>query len=260
MKQAFSIIEVAAVVGITPEVARALVSLVFGQPRDVLSVSELEVLREAHGLVQQRSAARARIVQTLGEVRAELPVEQPLSAVTLVREEEGIVIGHGSRRWNAESGQALLDLGPSPSPAVSQVGARGDAEALFAHASALEASDLEAALTTYSEALAANPHHADAHVNFGRLLHQRGQLREAEAHYVAALVSRPGDGTATFNLAVVLEDLGRADEAITRYREAIELDPHCVDAYFNLSRLYERKGEKLAALRHLKDYKRLSGN
>ena len=95
-------------------------------------------------------------------------------------------------------------------------------------------------------------------MNLGRLLHQQGRLHEAEAHYVAALVSRPTDATACFNLAVVLEDLGRIDDAIARYRETLELDPNGVDAYFNLSRLYEKKGEKVAALRNLKDYRRLS--
>ncbi|MGV3621481.1 MAG: tetratricopeptide repeat protein, partial [Archangium sp.] len=68
----------------------------------------------------------------------------------------------------------------------------------------------------------------------------------------------PPDTTATFNLAVVLEDLGRLDDSIARYQEVLELDPSVSDAYFNLARLYEKKGEKVAALRHLKDYRRLS--
>jgi tetratricopeptide (TPR) repeat protein len=139
------------------------------------------------------------------------------------------------------------------------VDAQTDAQTLFAAAVRLEENDSASALAAYAEAVAADPHHADAHVNLGRLLHQQGRLREAEAHYVAALVSRPTDATACFNLAVVLEDLGRIDDAIARYRETLELDPHVVDAYFNLSRLYEKKGEKVAAIRNLKDYRRLSG-
>jgi Flp pilus assembly protein TadD len=75
---------------------------------------------------------------------------------------------------------------------------------------------------------------------------------------VAALVARPTDVTATFNLAVLLDDLGRVDDAIARYQQVIELAPSHVDAYFNLSRLYERRGEKVAAIRHLKDYRRLT--
>ncbi|MBK7860646.1 MAG: tetratricopeptide repeat protein [Archangiaceae bacterium] len=126
------------------------------------------------------------------------------------------------------------------------------ADASYEQACSLEDQDPTGAIDRYLEAVAANPKHADAHVNLGRLLHTRGRLREAEAHYVAALVVRPDDATAIFNLAVVLEDLGRHDDAVTRYQEAIAADPQCVDAYFNLARLYEKKGEKIAAIRHPK--------
>jgi tetratricopeptide (TPR) repeat protein len=133
------------------------------------------------------------------------------------------------------------------------------ADDAFERACRLEENAPADAIDGYLQAVALNPLHADAHVNVGRMLHTRGRLREAEAHYVAALVARPDDATATFNLAVVLDDLGRADEAMTRYQHALSLDPSCVDAYFNLARLYEKKGEKLAAIRHLKDYRRLRG-
>lgn len=158
----------------------------------------------------------------------------------------------------ANNGQQLLLFDGAPRAVTSHPVLPRDADALFASAVQLEVSDAAGALEAYAEAVAADPHHADAHVNLGRLLHQQGRLREAQAHYVAALVSRPTDATACFNLAVVLEDLGRVDDAIERYREALELDPLGVDAYFNLSRLYEQKGEKVAALRNLKDYRRLS--
>ena len=59
-------------------------------------------------------------------------------------------------------------------------------------------------------------------------------------------------------------DLAQAKQLIAAAKEcgvdAVKLDPHCIDAYFNLSRLYEKKGEKLAAIRHLKDYRRLRGS
>ena len=94
-------------------------------------------------------------------------------------------------------------------------------------------------------------------MNLGRLLHSRGRLREAEAHYVASLVVRPNDCTGPSTSRSSSKIFGRIDEAIERYTEALRLDAGCVDAYFNLSRLYEKKGEKVAALRHLKDYRRL---
>ncbi len=187
MKQAYSVVEVAGLLGLTPVATRQLVESTFGGPRDLISFRDLVTLQNV--------------------------------------------------------GKELVTR---------------DANALFASAMRLEESDPSGALEAYAEAVAADPHHADAHVNLGRLLHQHGRLREAEAHYVAALVSRPTDATACFNLAVVLEDLGRLDDAIARYRETLELDANVVDAYFNLSRLYEKKGEKLAAIRNLKDYARLS--
>ncbi len=161
------------------------------------------------------------------------------------------------RPGGARQGQLDFDQPMRPTtwlpPPVSR-----DAETLFARGVALEADNSPEAVESYTEALAVNPGHADAHVNLGRLLHQRGRFQEAEAHYQAALVTRPDDSTALFNLAVALEDQGRLDEAIATYQQTLEADPACVDAYFNVARLYEKKGEKVAALRHLKDYRRLT--
>lgn len=254
MKHAHSVVEVAGLLGLSTAATRQLVESVFGGPRDVLSFQDLVLLRAA------REVPKSRVSQALSRLRGEMPVDQPLSSVTLQKVGKELVVNAGAAKWNAASGQQLLDLDRSPGRGASwlrPVPTR-DADALFASAVHLEETDAAGALEAYAEAVAADPHHADAHVNLGRLLHQQGRLREAEAHYVAALVSRPTDATACFNLAVVLEDLGRLDDAIARYQETLELDPHVIDAYFNLSRLYEKKGEKLAAIRNLKDYRRLS--
>lgn len=255
---AYSLQQVATLLETTVEGVRSLVELVWGTPRDILSFQDLVLLRTANGLLQRR-LSRARIGRALEKLRRELTASQALSSVALQQEGDEIVAGVGRQRWNAETGQALLDFAqPQRAATWLKAPAQRDADALFARAVAQESEDSGQALQSYVEALAANPMHADAHVNLGRLLHQRGRLKEAEAHYTAALVSRPTDATATFNLAVVLDDEGRLDEAIGRYQEALTLDPSCVDAYFNLARVYERKGEKIAAIRHLKDYRRLS--
>lgn len=230
MRQAYSVQQASGLLGTTPEVVRQLTRTVLGEPRDVLSRHDLDLLREANEGTESYSGGSRGGVATTLDVQG--------------------------RRWTVDTGQGLFDFGavadraPSPSATPSS-------EALFTHAVQLEADAPLDALGAYAEALAADPRHADAHINRGRLLHQRGELQEAEAHYVAALVLRPTDTTATFNLAVVLEDLGRIDEAIARYHETIELDGRCVDAYFNLARLYELKGETMAAIRHFKDYRRL---
>lgn len=166
----------------------------------------------------------------------------------------------GMKRRASSSQLALGFDGPLPANVIPfrRPVRGGDAQALFETATEQETRGSGDATATYAQVVALDPTHADAHINLGRLLHRRGLLKEAEAHYVAALVVRADDPTATFNLAVVLDDQGRDDQAITQYQRALELEPSCVDAYFNLSRLYERKGEKAAAIRHLKDYRRLT--
>jgi tetratricopeptide (TPR) repeat protein len=255
MKQAYTIPEVATQLGAAVPATRALCELVFGEPRDVLSFADLVLLREAYALSKKR-VSKPRIVAAMQQLRA---ATQPRSGAAVVREGRELVVVEGSRTWNAESGQGLLPLvGHQARSSWLRPVSRRDASELHREAVALEATDVERAMETYTDALAVDPFHADAHVNLGRLLHQRRAFTEAEAHYVAALVARPTDVTATFNLAVLLDDLGRADEAIARYQQVIELSPSHVDAYFNLSRLCERRGEKLAAIRHLKDYRRLT--
>jgi tetratricopeptide (TPR) repeat protein len=201
MKRAWTVAEVAKLLGLSAREAKDVVAQTFSEPRDVLSLQDLTRL---------------------------------------------------SATWGAPAqGQQSLDL-------QMRASASGDAERWFKSATRLEDVDPSAALDTYAQAVSANPRHGDAHINLGRLLHQAGKLKEAEQHYGAALSAQPYNATAAFNLAVVLEDLGRWDEAIVRYRQVLELDPHLVDAYFNLSRLYEKKGEKVAAIRHLSDYRRLT--
>lgn len=255
MKHAYTVLEVAGLLSMSPQATRSLIAQVFEGPRDLLSFQDVVLLRTA------KKVPKARITEALQRVKRELPDDAPLSSITLQQVGKELVVNAGASKWNASSGQQLLDLERSPGRGATwlrPVPTR-DADALYAQAVRTEESDPQAAVRLYADAVAADPHHADAHVNLGRLLHQQGRLREAEAHYVAALVARPTDATACFNLAVVLEDLGRVDDAIARYQETLELDPSVSDACFNLARLYEKKGEKVAALRHLKDYRRLSG-
>ncbi|MFT3707553.1 MAG: tetratricopeptide repeat protein [Archangium sp.] len=240
MKHAWTVSEVAVMLGLSPEDTRTLIARVFERPRDLLSFQDLTTIR----------TAAQRGLETL---------LQPPSKTTVQKIGRELVADDGGAKWNAKTGQTLLDLGASRSHWLQVTAPRRDAHQLFASAVSLEETDPPRAIEAYVEAVAADPKHADAHINLGRLLHQCGRLREAEAHYVAALVARPTDTTASYNLAVVLEDLGKLDEAIVRYRETIELDPNVTDAYFNLARLYEKKGEKVSAIRHLKDYRRLIG-
>ena len=131
------------------------------------------------------------------------------------------------------------------------------ADDLYRIAGTLEETDPVHAVHTYRQALALDPGHADAHVNLGRLLHEAGELAEAERHYRATLGLRPDDATAAFNLAVAIEDQGRDDEALEQYERAITIDGRNADAHYNAARLYEKIGKYTAAIRHLRAYREL---
>jgi tetratricopeptide (TPR) repeat protein len=173
--------------------------------------------------------------------------------------------------WNPESGQALFDfsvkdLAAKAAPFIHRNAADArarahelDADDWYALGCELEMSSVEQARDAYERAVAADPTHADAHVNLGRLLHEEGAPAAAEAHYRAALEEDPDHETAAFNLGVALEDLGRNADAVRAYKNAIALDPGNADAHFNLAGIYERRGQKQDALRHLKTYRILRG-
>ncbi|MBI3722960.1 tetratricopeptide repeat protein, partial [bacterium] len=138
-----------------------------------------------------------------------------------------------------------------------------DADALYDLGCELETSSPARAEDAYARALELEPDHAEAHTNLGRLLHQRGEVKSAEAHYRRALEAKPDDATAWFNLGVALEDQIRrspapavASGAIHAYERALALDPSFADADYNLACLHERLGERTEAFRHLAAYRR----
>jgi tetratricopeptide (TPR) repeat protein len=189
----------------------------------------------------------------------------------ITAEGDEIVVRDGGAAWEPESGQRLLDFDVAEiTDKIAPLARRVDQQARVAAAGAgpeewyeigcdLESSDSEQARDAYRRVLELDPSHVGAHVNVGRLLHEAGHTRAAEAHYRLALLARPGHAIAAFNLGVALEDLGRFEEAIQAYGQALASDPGNADAHFNIARLYERVGRKAAAVRHLKDYKLLTG-
>src|SRR5262245_37249253 len=75
------------------------------------------------------------------------------------------------------------------------------ADVWYERAVAAEATDAAAgaAIALYGRALAANPEHADAHCNLGRLLHEAGDALGAESHYRLAACGRTDVGVYWFN-------------------------------------------------------------
>jgi tetratricopeptide (TPR) repeat protein len=278
--------EAARVVGLSESQVRALVRDGVLEPargeRGELrfSFQDLVLLRTARGLLQAEVSAR-RVRVALRKLKGQLPAGRPIAGVAIAAEGNRIVVRDGGATWHPESGQALFDFGVAELAAraenVSQQSAeiaplRRRAPSTPEPPSGIEAghrafeqgTDLEtdgqsdAAIDAYRRAVKLHPGLPDAHVNLGRLLHERGEAGEAERHFRSALALRPDDATAAFNLGVALEDLHRPADALSAYEQALAHDKRFADAHFNAARVCEALGQHTAAIRHLSSYRSLT--
>jgi tetratricopeptide (TPR) repeat protein len=244
-----------------------------GQPS--FSFQDVVLLRTAQGLIGARIAP-ARVRRALARLKQQLPAGRPLTGVAIAAEGNRIVVRDGGARWNPESGQVLFDfrveeagegapsltlteLRPKPAPAPAAA-TGGDSEDWYQVGCTREdEGDGDGAIAAYRRTLAADEGHADARINLGRLLHERGEAAEAVLQYRRVLETRPDDAIALFNLGVALEDQELLAEAAAAYARAVEVDPRAADAHYNLAGVYERIGDRAAAIRHLRAYKKLTG-
>ena len=235
----------------------------------LFSFQDLVILRTAKGLVAARIPAR-RIRSALRRLRAQLPRGRSLAELRIAADGHRIVVSDGTATWSLESGQMQLDFAVADLANRAAPLARRTARAAVALEADLGTTDwyelgqeLEAVAPTeardaYRRALELDAHHANAHVNLGRLLQEEGRVSEAAGHYRLALAAEPDHATAAFNLGIALEDLGQTTDAIEAYRRAIGADPKLADGHYNLARLYEKLGKQAAALRHLSLFRRLT--
>jgi tetratricopeptide (TPR) repeat protein len=237
-------------------------------PRNALrfSFQDLVLLRAAAELVKARLPP-TRVRRALRRLKAQLPAGRSLASVQVTAEGDAVVVRDGGFRWQPDTGQVLLDFGVADvarrvAPLVRAAARRRGPGPIGADGWYQWGCDLEdgapgEARKAYARALQLDPHHGGAHLNLGRLLHEAGELREAEIHYRAAFEDRDRRALAAYDLGVVLEDQGLLDDALLAYARAVQADPELADAHHNLSRLLERLGRTADALRHLSTYRRL---
>ncbi|HLY53547.1 MAG TPA: tetratricopeptide repeat protein [Steroidobacteraceae bacterium] len=279
----YSVRDVERVLRLSPAITRGLVRAGFVKPargpRRALrfSFQDLIVLRTARALIDACVPVR-RIRRSLERLRRELPASLPLSGLAISAVGERVVVRDGGRRWQADSGQYLLGFdvtlqdgalqvvehratsqlaapAASPAPAAPASPARD----WFSEGLALETIDPKSALGAYRRAAHEDPRNAAAWINWGRLLHALGRNLEAEGVYRQALVLVGPDALLLFNQAVLLEDAGKTAAALEAYQAALAIDPALADGHYNLARLYESLGDPQHAIRHLGEYRRLTG-
>jgi len=251
---------------------RALVTAGFVSPsrgprkRWLFSFQDLIVLRTAQALVEA-SVPQRRITKSLKELRRHLPESMPLSGLSIGAVGERVVVREGAARWQADSGQYLLAFEGDPAsgslsvvdqPTPAEID-ESDMPTPFEKAVFMEQIDEAAAIRAYEAIIAEDPSHLDARVNLGRLLHEAGRYEKAERVYRDALEACGDDEILYFNLAVLLDERSRVRESMQAYEAALRVDPAMADAHYNLSLVYKKIGRAKDALRHMAEFRRLSG-
>jgi len=244
-------------------VRAGFVSPARGPRRSLLfSFQDLIVLRTAQALATAKVPPK-RITRSLKELRRHLPDAMPLSGLAISAVGDHVVVREGGGRWQADSGQYLLAFEGDPADGALSVIERQEshspegAEDWFGRGLALEGADPAAAQRAYEQAIAADPVHLSAQLNFGRILHEGGRLEEAEAVYRKAIAACGSDSLLLFNLGVLLEDQGRKNEAFEAYERALHRDPQLADCHYNLALLCEEMDRPKQAIRHMAQYRKL---
>jgi len=284
--QLYSMRDVERVLQLPRSTLQGLVRLGFVRPsrgprrQYLFSFQDLIILRAARALIQA-NIPRRRIRASLMQLRERLPEAVPLSGLAICAVGDRVVVREGANHWQADDGQYLLGLDvtvkngtlrvierrqpaapmQAPTDAADSAGAGNDrpvtADEWFAEALRLEDIGQAGAIDAYAQAAEADPGNAPAWINWGRLLHERGEARAAERVYRRALEHCGADSLLLFNLGVALEDLGDKEGALAAYHAAVSEDPNFADCHYNLARLYESAGKTQHAIRHLGQYRRL---
>ena len=266
---AYGVADVERVLQMSRGTIRSLIRAGFVSPargprREYLfSFQDLIVLRTARALNAANVPSR-HITRSLKQLRRHLPDQVPLSGLSIRAVGDRVVVQEGERRWQADSGQYLLDLDVSVAGGELSLLERApeppqlDAEDWFNRGWQLEKEDSMRAREAYQRALEVNPAHSGAAVNLGRLLHEARELGMAERVYRSCLEHTHDDPLLPFNLAVLLEDAGRRAEAIALYEAALAIDPRFPDCHYNLALAYDAAGDPRRAIRHLSEYRKLT--
>ena len=147
--------------------------------------------------------------------------------------------------WKA-LGLALLVQGKESLPALQKAAEflPDDAEAQINLGAALQdRGQFDQAVARYRRALEIKPDYAEAHTNLGNALQDLGHPESAVASYRRALAIKPGYAETHSNLGNVLKVLGLLDQAVASYRRALEIKPDYAEAYSNLGVVLQDIGE-----------------
>src|SRR6185295_9284490 len=219
--QTYSVRDIERVLHLSRSTIRGLIDVGFVTPtrgprREYrFSFQDLIVLRAARALIQAK-VSRRRIRRSLEELRKHLPQTMPLSGLSICAVGDRVVVRDGNSQYQVDSGQYVLGLDVTVEDGVLRVVERDftaesdtsgampppkHAEDWFDDGLDFEENgDSDAAIEAYKQTVALDPQNVAAWINWGRLLHDRRDKREAEEVYRRALEHCGPDSVLMFNL------------------------------------------------------------
>ena len=208
-------------------ISRGFVAPARGPRREYrFSFQDLLILRTARALVKAKVPPR-RIGRSLTALRRQLPKSVPLSGLTICAVGSDVVVRKGGNRWQAESGQYLLELDVSVAGESLQIVEIGDRAA----------SDRAVSDRAVSEGTPGGgegiPSGEGTPGGNGRLAGSRPEKKTARNPLLQA--------QAWFDLALTAEERDPA-QATDAYERCRQLDPRHVGARVNLGRLHHEAG------------------
>lgn len=275
VSEGFSTQDIARMLGLSPGRLRAYVKAGLlcpqrGEGGELrFSFQDLLLLRTAEGLVGERLPPR-RVRDALLRLREKLPSERPLTGVQLASEGGAVVVRDGGARWDADSGQMLIDfesrrrdgvsddlpahgetLAPialstarRPTPAASALGSVGPLDGAPANGSGLES------LGAGTVAPATEP---EPEPSIDELYELACSLEEtapeaARAAYQRVLARSPRHADAHVNVGRLMHEAGDLPFAEEHYRAALRERPSDPVALYNLGVVLEDMGRTDEAL------------
>jgi len=220
---------------------------------------DLIVLRTAQALAQANVPQR-RITRSVKELRRHLPDSMPLSGLSISAVADKVVVREGASRWQAESGQYLLEFEGDPAngslsviersaearPVPASLAARPQTDAAPVSGPSRTQNDVPPAPITVraqrdaSPAASAVRSRRDAHGWFDRALSlEKDDAEAAAAAYERALATDPALLDARVNLGRLLHENGKLARAEEVYREALVASGGDAVILFNFGVLLE---------------------
>lgn len=234
--------------------------------RRFYTFQDLVGLRAAVALLRNGLSAR-QLGRALRALQQRLPQRSsPLAELRLSREGDSIVVRDDDKRFEAETGQFLLDfdrselerqvvelIQPRRRPGTSQ---RQTAFDCYIEGCQLESrpEDMERAEDAYRRAIELDPELGCAYTNLGNLRYRAGSSEDAMALYTKAIEVDPNQPEAQYNLAFLIYEDGDLDEAIHHFERALDLDAEFADAHFNLAMALTESSQHVQAAIHFATY------